>query len=264
MFWPGDPERGCSCGVPVDQCPFWTEVRAQLGQRTPLLEELERGQRRYESWAGFWRSWGKRPGLNEGLDAHVSRMEQFLRVIAQQAGAQTIVESSYSAVRGRLYRRADLGGGRVRFLHLVRDGRSFLASERSITFDPEAPWPWLRWSPVIIARWVLFNFAALLLRLRDPGSYLRVRYEELVLRPAETLARIGDFLQLDLTDVARRVTAGEAIPMQHLAAANRMRLLGRVSLRSDMARPPRLPLATSALFWVCGGWLALLLGYRPR
>ncbi|MGC2359216.1 MAG: hypothetical protein WA691_02790 [Thermoplasmata archaeon] len=263
MFWPPDPSRGCSCGVPVERCPFWTEVRAELERRTPLLERLEEGQYRYERWTKVASIFGRKDRADAELDAHVRRMTEFLRVISAHADAPTLVESSFSAVRGNLYRHADLGGGQVRFLHLVRDGRNFIASERSVTHDPEAPSAWLRTEPVIIGRWVLFNLAAILLGMRAPESYLRVRYEELMRRPEETLAEIGAFLRMDLSDVARRASRGEPIPMRHLAAGNRMRLLGSVTLRSELARSPQLPVASTVLFWTLGGWLALLLGYRP-
>lgn len=261
IFWQAAPGRECSCGSPAERCPFWSEIRTELEHPAPLLEELEKGQRRYESWAAFPARVGAALRRNPELDNHVRRMTEFLRVVATRAEARVVVESSYSAMRGSLYRHADLGGGRVRFLHLVRDGRSFLASEHFATSDPEAPPPWLQSSPAIVARWVVFNVAATLLRVRDPGSYLRVRYEDILLRPAETLAQIGAFLDLDLSDVVRSVAMGQAIPMRHIAAGNRVRLLGHFTLRRDLAAPPRLPPSTSILFWVFGGWLAILLGY---
>jgi len=263
MVWPKDPTRGCSCGVPADQCPFWTAVRAELEQRAPFLENLERGQRTYESWSALPTRLGSALRHDPALDAHVQRMVEFLRVIAARTEARVLAESSYSAMRGSLYRRAELAGGRVRFVHLVRDGRNFLASELGVLWDPERPARWVRSRTVIVARWVVYNLAAILIGVRDPRSYLRVRYEDLVLRPAETLAKIGAFLDLDLSDVARRVAAREAIPMRHIAAGNRARLRGSVVLRGDLAGLPQLPRSTSALFWALGGWLALLLGYRP-
>ncbi len=263
IFWPGDPGRLCSCGEPLDRCTFWSVVKAELEQRSPLLEEVDRGQRRYESWGALSNRLAALVRPDPELTTYVRRMVEFLRTVAAHGEARTVVESSFSSLRGSLYRHADLGGGRLRYLHLVRDGRNFLASEMPITWDPEAPWPWLRTRPVILARWVVGNLSAVLLGFLDPSSYLRVRYEDLLLRPEETMARVGAFLGLDLSGIARNAGSGGVIPMRHIIAGNRLRLVPRLTLRPELSRTPPLSTATTVFFWTFGGWLALLLGYRP-
>ena len=264
LSWPRDPTVGCSCGVPGAQCPFWSEVRQELERRAPFLDRLAQGQRRYEQWTSLPARARAAIRRDPAWEAHLSRHVEFLRLVARRAGATMLVDGSFSAVRGSLYRSADLQGGRVFFIHMVRDGRSFLDSElHSTVRDPETPTGWLRTLPVILGRWMVYNLAGLWLWIRDPRSYIRIRFEEIMLDPAEALGRIGRFLGVDYSRAAAEIAAGEPVEMRHIYAGNRVRLLGRVSLRRDLAGPPRLPTAVSVAFWAVAGWFAILLGYRP-
>lgn len=264
LSWPRDPTVGCSCGVPGAECPFWSEVRKELERRAPLLDRLADGQRRYERWSSLPARARAAVRHDPAWEAHLDRHMEFLRLVADRAGATMLVDGSFSAVRGSLYRSADLQGGRAYFVHMVRDGRSFLDSElHSTGRDPETPTGWLRTLPVILGRWVVYNLAGLWLWIRDPRSYIRIRYEDLMLDPVEALGRIGRFLGIDYSRTAAELAAGNPVEMRHIYAGNRVRLLGRVSLRRELAGPPRLAPAVSAAFWTVAGWLALLFGYRP-
>ncbi|MCI4365909.1 MAG: hypothetical protein L3K10_07640, partial [Thermoplasmata archaeon] len=116
IFDPGDPGRMCSCGSPVATCVFWAGVRADAEAHPALLADLRKGQRRFEEWRRFPATLLGLSRKNAPVDRHAERMGVFLRIVADRAGASTVVESSYSPLRGILYRRANLGGGRVRFI----------------------------------------------------------------------------------------------------------------------------------------------------
>lgn len=261
IFTVPDRARLCSCGVPVVECPFWTEVRSRLESEPGMLQQLREGQFRFERWSALPRTlWKLRRGDPE-LREHVRRMGRFIRILADLSGATTIVESSYNPVRGLLYR--DTGSGvAVRFLHLVRDGRNFVDSEQKATDRPESRWGWVRARPVIVSRWVAYHLLSWVL-LRPRRLYRRLRYEDLVRNPDRSLPVLSDLLGVDLSGVLRQVKEGTPIRMRHIAAGNRMRASGEVRLRPELAETARLPLATRALFWGIGGWLALGLGYRP-
>jgi hypothetical protein len=258
---PGDPNRGCSCGLPVLSCPFWSEVRRRAEQDPALLRELRQGQGQFERWSRLpttlLRSWAGSPTLRR----HAERKRRFLEIISQTAESPRIVESCYSPVRAWLYRLGLPVGVRVRYLHLVRDGREFLRSEMGVTNDPEAPWLWIRSTPVTIGRWVLYNATARLFCGLHPESYLRVRYEDILENPSESFARIGAFLGWDLAEVSDRAEKRLPFLMKHIAAGNRVRLLGSVALRSPSPSTWTLPRRTRFLFWAMAGWLALSLGY---
>jgi len=264
IFDPGDPNRGCSCGKMVAECPFWTAIQADAGSHPRLLTDLREGQKRYDAWHRIpiteWRYLRQDPSLGQ----YARRMREFVRVLADRSGSSVVVESSFSPLRGMLYRRAPAEEGRIRFIHLVRDGRSFFGSETGpIPQGVEAGTPLQRTPPAVIARWMLFHLAAILLCSRGPDTYLRVRFEDVLQRPRETLGTIQEFLGIDLTDAIELIETHRPFPMVHLCAGNRARLAGSLVVRPQMATPPPLSRTHTVLFWAMAGWLALLFGYRP-
>jgi Sulfotransferase family len=261
IWEPGDPARGCSCGLPVLNCPFWSEVRRAAQADPTLLPSLRAGQKRFEPWARLPDTLLDKWGGSAALAKHAERKRQFLYLIARTADSPRVIESAYSPLRAWLYPLGAPPGVRVRYLHLVRDGRDFLQSEGTMGYDPEAPWPWLRSTPVVIGRWVTYNALARLFCGLHPDRYLRVRYEDILDNPRESFARIGAFLGWDLSEVADRAERGLPFVMKHIAAGNRVRLLGSVVLRGRTAPAPVLSRRARFLYWALAGWLAWSLGY---
>ncbi|MGC2289824.1 MAG: sulfotransferase domain-containing protein [Thermoplasmata archaeon] len=263
IWVPGDPNRYCSCGAPSINCPFWSHVRQEF-ERQHRLDELRRGQLRFERWRDLPRTLFARGSQRQELQRHAGRMEDLVRIIGQESGARVIVESGFGALRGRVYSVKRNPPFRVKFLHLVRDGRGFMWSESHQENTPEAGGPWVRFPPIVVARWVGMNLLGTVLCSQDRANYLRVRYEDLVENPRATLERIGRFVGVDLTEVIARVEAKDPIPMRHITAGNRNRLGGSVVLKADLSWTTGLPQSSRALFWLTGGWLARLYGYRRR
>ena len=261
MWEPGDPNRLCSCGQSALSCPFWSQVRsksAALG----LLQPLRKGQRRFERWGSaprtLYRLWRKDPAVRK----HAEVMETFAGVISSEASAQVIIDQCPNALRARLYRVLEREGVSVRYLHLVRDGRGFLYSE--LNAKPGTVPRWQRLPFVVVARWVAMNLLTMLLCSRDSRRYLRIRYEDLVSNPDRTLRAVGSFLGYDFSGAIAKVQAGEAIPMRHVAAANRARLEGSILLRADARWQTSLSQKFRRLFWLMAGWLARSYGYQRR
>ncbi|HEV2165599.1 MAG TPA: sulfotransferase [Thermoplasmata archaeon] len=258
----GDGRRGCSCGAAVLACPFWSEVR-RAAEARDLLGALARGQRKYERWITLPRTLLALAFRRPGVRGHAAAMAEFAGIVAGASGARVLVEYGPSAARARVARELSASGFDVRYLHLVRDGRGFLASELATTSDPEAPGDWVRNPVIVVARWLGMNLAAILLCARGRSRYLRIRYEELLDDPRATLSRIGRFLGADLSEVIDRVEAGTPIPMRHIAAGNRARLSRTIVLARSPPRHDALTWATRAFFWAAAGWFAGPLGYRP-
>jgi hypothetical protein len=188
-------------------------------------------------------------------------MGRFIRILAEESGSSTIVESSYNPLRGLLYR-DPVAGLNVRYLHLVRDGRNFIASERRTTDVAEVDWNWVRTTPVILGRWMVSHLLTGALLGRS-GAYRRLRFEDFLESPSPFLRELSRLTDVDLSSVARQVESGTPIPMRHIAAGNRLRLRGEVRLQAEFAVPPQLGLLTRTAFWLIAGWLAFELGYGP-
>jgi Sulfotransferase family len=81
----------------------------------------------------------------------------------------------------------------ARFVHLIRDGRDVALSVMNVPFGPNNAWAAARsWASVIRQGHKAAE--------RYPGLVLEVRYEDLVSKPAETVALLCDFLGLDYSD----------------------------------------------------------------
>lgn len=79
----------------------------------------------------------------------------------------------------------------ARFIHIVRDGRAVAASILPLDWGPNTIIKAARWW----MRMVSFGLAAEL--VLAPEQIIRVRYEDLVLQPAETLQTLCQFLGID-------------------------------------------------------------------
>ena len=64
---------------------------------------------------------------------------------------------------------------------------------------------------------------------------IRIRYEDLVAYPAETLSRIGLAVGLpELADRGRAIAEGQPIAAEHQVAGSRIRMSGPMALKADL------------------------------
>jgi hypothetical protein len=266
--------RSCSCGLAYDACPFWSRVRLHteeaIGERA--VSERERTLRRVEDLFAL-------PAILLGIltqkrtRAYRELVRAELDAIGRVSGKSTVLDSSKSAreAAGRALAIARIAEVPVKMIHLVRDGRAVLWSVKrgdnvrlgdGLTADAAAfSWPAAR----ALGGWILANAIAFLTAAVSPRrSVLRVRYEDLVREPRRELARIGDFLQRDLTGVADRIERGEAFAAGHNTGGNRARKEGALRLREDREWESRLGRTERALYWTVGWPLALAFRKRPR
>jgi hypothetical protein len=161
---------------------------------------------------------------------------------------------------------ASLPGVELRVVHLVRHPagvawsmKKGLKRDSMGVLTDKPPRPVIRSS----VYWLITNWQAALVRRRVPASHsLRVRYEDLVLMPAETMSRIGRLLDCDLEAIGRRAVSGAPFSVEHTIAGNRLRMGGTVQLRMDNEWERQLSRLER---FVCGavtGCLAKLYGYQ--
>jgi len=94
-------------------------------------------------------------------------------------------------------------------VHIIRDGRDVTASLQRLGWVRPLPWARTRafLTGAIYWRWIVSkgrHYGETL-----GGDYMEVHYEDLVLNPRETLARIGQFIEHDLDyDLIQKVALG--------------------------------------------------------
>ncbi len=246
----------CGCGEAFDACPFWRRVGAEafgrwseidLATAISLRWKIDRSRQLPEMRKAYRRGFPS-DAQQEYLDLIGNVLLAAGRVARTRAGATVLIDSSKHLSAAALYSldpRLD-----VRVLHLLRDPRGVAYSWTKAVSRPEAAdaasmTDMPTYNPVRTAgRWVTDNLGfAQLTKLGIP--VLRLRYEDFLGAPLETLTAVAEFAGIDESalpsDVFDGRTAHLTTPM-HSAAGNPLRFgANEVTLKLDDAWQQKLP-----------------------
>ena len=166
-------ERWCSCGESVEDCAFWTEIRARLAEDfdDPLVDLKDRDPATFERH-------------NAAL----------FRALLAETGRSVIVDASKRHYRLDLMLKSD--AFEVTIVHLVRDARAYgqsILKTRHKAGRPASAYYTKMWN------WQQKNLAMKAIYGRKP-RYELVRYEELAADPAGTVSRILRHVHLGLQE----------------------------------------------------------------
>lgn len=239
----------CGCGQPFDRCPYWQTVLGRsLGHLgAEAARQVAAEARRLDRTRTIpYLLLPRRPAdLERALATHVDRLAGVYEAAARTADAGWLIDSSKEASYAYLLRL--LPNVRLHVLHLVRDARAVAYSWMRTKPRPDAGRAdafMARKRPALSAwRWTYQNAAAEGLRGRAHG-YLRVRYEDFVQRPAETLAAtLGAFGHPRAGDVPGLFQDGAIhLAPGHSVSGNPVRLGGgsvRIRLDDEWTRQMR-------------------------
>lgn len=271
-----DRDLPCACGQSLPDCPMWggivSDHLSRPAGREPAVwnavrEEVERRHRLSRLLGGRI--------ADDLTERYREVTEGLLGAIGERVPTPAIVDSSGSGAdkTGRPFALDRYTGADVRVIHLVRDARGVAWSSMKGPGSPE--WPEVRLPRALVgmraaAAWSIANLTSEWIAHRlGPDRVLRVRYEDLATRPASELRRIGEFADLEVEDLVRKVEADEPLIVGHNVAGNRLRFRDQIRIRPDfswrdrMSRPLRWTL--TAEVWP----LLLRYGYlgdgrRPR
>lgn len=177
----------CGCGLDLLACARWS---------TTVGVDRHHARRMWAAQQRYLRTRHTIPRLLEArgvttapaaVHRAVDSVVSFYRTVADECGAQVIVDSSkYPAEAVALTRRTDID---FRLLHLVRDPRATVASFLSAKSYLDK----MRASRTL-AYWAGFNTASEAAgAVAGKDRYLRVRYEDFTRSPGHVLSRIIDF-----------------------------------------------------------------------
>jgi len=214
-------KRGCSCGAPVPDCPFWGPVLADAGEG----EGTERaGQAGHAGEPGLGGQTGPGgpadPAGAEGFDA---RFQAVLERFAELYPNAVLVESSKGPHRLNAYKRAIRAGLAIdlRVLYVFRDVRGWAhAIKRKGPAEGDRSMARGRGG---LLRHAYYWAAKVFLTLRTLGKgrfpWLPVCYESVVFNPRAELERVMQFLEQPF-DPERALQQN---PTSHALAGNAMR-----------------------------------------
>jgi hypothetical protein len=262
-LWGRNDDDLCGCGRRFVSCPFWRSV----------------GEEAFGGWSHIDRS------RIAALRGHVDRTRRIPTMACRRPRGDT---AEYAGALLRLYRGiASVSGARVvvdstkhpstafllrstkaldlRVVQIVRDPRGVAYSWTKIQPRPGIAGGAMmdRYPPRRTAwRWSLYNAAFDALRSRGVPTE-RVRYEELIDRPAETLTRITRLAGSDVTSFpflrGRSLAHAEA----HTIGGNPMRFdTSDIELQPDEGWRAGLPAAEQRAVRTITWPMRLLYGYR--
>jgi hypothetical protein len=234
-------DRLCECGLPFRSCPLWTQVMRRLDPAGALsrseLHRLLAAEHRLlrTRFAPAALREARRPTrFRDREPDYADRVSALYAAIRSATGCSVLVDSSKLGAYG-LVLRAD-PSLKVAVVHLVRDPRASAYSWRRLKplHDANAT-PHMRRRSLVrsCAVWTSGNQLVESLLHRPGTTYVRIRYEDLVTRPEETLRVLtralghGD-LELPVgRDGLFRIDHGHAVagnPDRHSAGPVTLRL----------------------------------------
>ena len=254
----------CSCGVPVNDCGFWSGIRDSLRAYDP--EEILRLQSRFESNRAAWR-WPWLAGMNlNGFQTYQGFLLDLVRSVQEVSGKSILVDAS--KLPGRAMALASIPEVEFYLVNLVRDSRALVWArskswQQDLQNGIESNVP-ARSTSRVCFDWCKANLLTSLVRRQlHPSRSIRVRYEDFTTNPRSVLERIGEMLQVDFGKVATALQSGECLKKGHIGSGNRMRM-GEVRLKPDFGWMDQLPSRSQAVAWALTGTLLRRYGYQRR
>jgi hypothetical protein len=189
----------CGCGLPVDECPFWSTVIrdalgpdfAEAGPKLGLLHRRMMGTLRAPLVWAHIRGWRRRPEYDE----YAEGLARHYRAIAVTSGAMVVVDSSKMASDALIA--TTIPGVRLSVVHIVRDPWGVAWSWKKRRRQPGAKGRELDRHGTVAtgSRWFVYNaFAELLLAPILKERFRRVRYEDLLSNPVDVTTDLADWL----------------------------------------------------------------------
>jgi Sulfotransferase family len=237
-------DERCGCGEAFSTCSFWTQVgksafdgwdKVSVQRMTTLREATDRTRfiprlaaRRLPAAA------------SERLTEYTDHYLRVYEAVAEVTGSTTLIDSSkHASLAFCLSRRPEID---LRVVHLVRDSRAVAYSWTTRVARPDASAEsyMTTYPPVrAAAQWNIENYAIGLLARRGT-PVLRVRYEDLVAAPQQTMLLLAAFagLRADPPALDFIGTEGDSrfavLREAHTASGNPMRFAtGKVGIRGD-------------------------------
>src|SRR5215212_1151726 len=258
----------CTCGKrldvlyvedPEEACPFWSGVRREWVRRTdgedieayPMLQDAFEFKRRW------LRLLYERHRPSALFRSYARLTLAFFESIRAVSGKPVIVDSATVPVR--TYALGMVPGIELYVVHLVRDGRALITSNRRTFKKDRRAGMWKT-----VARWIGLNLVSEWVCARlGPERTMRLRYEDFVADPRSALERVGSLVGLDLSEVAAAAASGRPMQAGHNIGGNRTKKSGTITLRPD-AQEWKADLSASEqrLSWLSMGWLMHRYGYK--
>jgi sulfotransferase family protein len=263
----------CGCHAHLKDCPIWGEVIQRTRDNASMdPEEMVLLQRRILKTRHIprllltgkdeHRSWPM-------LDRYMRATSELYRSVRDITGSRVVVDTSHFAYHAAVLRLLD--GVDAYFVHLVRDPRAVVHSWQRHKRSGEAmegvgtqlrPLPPRR----VAVTWTRFNVATeLVCRRHGRARFLRLRYEDFIAAPQETLLSVAALAGERPADLPFLQGSSALLETNHTASGNPDRFTGGwTELREDDERRTLMPERDRRLVTTIALPLLLRFGYDVR
>jgi hypothetical protein len=244
----------CSCGVPYAECEVWGTVlnkafggTARVDARA--MERVQEASTRLRYAPLMLIPWGRRLLASRWKDRYQDNLERLYRAIQHTTGSRVIVDGSKLPLYG--YVLETMPAIDLYVVHLVRDPRavaySWLRKKSRPAVKGQAYMP-RRYSLGSSLGWAASSVLTEELWERSPERYLVLRYEDFVERPQESVRRILDLVQEEVTSLPFVSERAIELGINHNVGGNPSRFeTGTVELRLDEEWVSRIKLSDSKM-----------------
>jgi hypothetical protein len=260
LYWTYRTKKAgpCACGRPVEECEFWTEVGNRLQAQGIDLMRYRELQLQLE----FMRAKGAgsllRRKRGATADEYAATTLAVLETISQFSRKSIIVDTSKHPARGAAL--AGIPSLDVRFIHLLRNGRAFVASRmrRQKKGDPSRRGFIAQQS----LNWSMTNLGIEFVCRTASRPYTRLKFEDFIAAPARSIESLGHTNGVDMSHVGAGLEQGLPIAFGHAVSGNALRVAGPTPLRREDRGGHDFPREREWIFSLFAGPMALRYGYR--
>jgi hypothetical protein len=197
-LWDRGPEAVCGCGRMMKDCELWQQVFVDAfgaALETIDFSEFEKQRRncaRSRHLFALSRPNWRRP-LNPASESYAQVLARLYRAIERVTGARVLVDSSKQPAHAHLLQMS--GVADLHIVHLIRDPRGC-----AFSYQRRKPHPALKgghFPPMHPAKnslhWIVANLAAEMIAEGNGRRYMRLRYEDFIRTPRDTIYRLAEF-----------------------------------------------------------------------
>ena len=214
----------CSCGKRVSICEFWSSVRELCNWRE---EDISKLNKLFVDIA--WHS--QFPKVASGLlssrqkELFIKTNKCLFQASASVSGANIVVDSSKYA--GRALELARAFPNKVKIICLTRSPAGLVNAFKKNDAAEQKPKSLFGTLYYYLYTMTCFRIAIWLLK----SGVLRIRYEDMISNPQETLNRIESWSGIDLSQTKNILAEKQWLESGHIVTGNRLRRQGRVKFR---------------------------------
>ena len=218
----------CSCGKRMKECKYWTSVQQEYESRAA------------QNWDMFAKDTVKSGHVKQFLGTLrgnspfykdlVKDTELFTQVLLEIAGKDAILDSSKNPNRALLLAKFYDDS---KIIHLVKHpdgvaaskykfikrGKGYKFLRRTYRNPKLAP----LYMTVEAISWLIGNYMIGLIKLIKPKKVMLVKYEDFGTQPEVIFQKLGEFLEIDLSEVRDAVINGHPLTFGHTIGGNGVR-----------------------------------------